>query len=70
MGQRCLWTVDLGYGECRMIVAEREGDNALAESLRRLGAVRVATNTAAPAWARRSAMALPMPRPAPVTIAV
>jgi ATP phosphoribosyltransferase len=26
-----------------MIVAEREGDNALAESLRRLGAVRVAT---------------------------
>jgi ATP phosphoribosyltransferase len=35
--------VDLGYGRCRMIVAEREGDNALEESLRRLGAVRVAT---------------------------
>jgi ATP phosphoribosyltransferase len=35
--------VDLGYGECRMIVAERDGDNALQESLRRLGAVRVAT---------------------------
>ena len=29
--------VDLGYGECRMIVAERDGDNALEESLRRLG---------------------------------
>jgi ATP phosphoribosyltransferase len=35
--------VDLGYGECRMIVAERDGENALEESLRRLGAVRVAT---------------------------
>ena len=35
--------VDLGYGRCRMIVAEREGDSALEESLRRLGAVRVAT---------------------------
>ena len=35
--------VDLGYGLCRMIVAEREGDSALEESLRRLGAVRVAT---------------------------
>src|SRR3954447_3906475 len=35
--------VDLGYGECRMIVAEREGQNALEEGLRRLGAVRVAT---------------------------
>jgi ATP phosphoribosyltransferase len=35
--------VDLGYGECRMIVAERDGDNALEESLRRLGTVRIAT---------------------------
>ncbi len=35
--------VDLGYGECRMIVAERDGDNALEESLRRLGSVRIAT---------------------------
>jgi ATP phosphoribosyltransferase len=35
--------VDLGYGRCRMVVAEREGTSALEESLRRLGAVRVAT---------------------------
>ena len=35
--------LDLGYGFCRMIVAEREGSNAMEESLRRLGAVRVAT---------------------------
>lgn len=35
--------LDLGYGRCRMVVAEREGESALAESLRRLGAVRVAT---------------------------
>jgi len=42
-GRQVYELVDLGYGECRMIVAEREGDNALAESLRRLGAVRVAT---------------------------
>jgi ATP phosphoribosyltransferase len=35
--------LDLGYGFCRMVVAEREGTNAMAESLRRLGAVRVAT---------------------------
>jgi ATP phosphoribosyltransferase len=35
--------VDLGYGSCRMVVAAREGDDAMAESLRRLGAVRVAT---------------------------
>jgi ATP phosphoribosyltransferase len=42
-GRQVYELVDLGYGECRMIVAEREGENALAESLRRLGAVRVAT---------------------------
>jgi len=35
--------LDLGYGFCRMIVAERDGSNAMEESLRRLGAVRVAT---------------------------
>jgi ATP phosphoribosyltransferase len=35
--------LDLGYGFCRMVVAEREGTNAMTESLRRLGAVRVAT---------------------------
>jgi ATP phosphoribosyltransferase len=35
--------LDLGYGYCRMVVAEREGSNAMEESLRRLGAVRVAT---------------------------
>jgi ATP phosphoribosyltransferase len=35
--------LDLGYGFCRMVVAEREGSNAMEESLRRLGAVRVAT---------------------------
>jgi ATP phosphoribosyltransferase len=43
-GDRAVYElVDLGYGRCRMIVAEREGDSALEESLRRLGAVRVAT---------------------------
>jgi ATP phosphoribosyltransferase len=35
--------LDLGYGQCRMVVAEREGDSAMDESLRRLGSVRVAT---------------------------
>ena len=35
--------LDLGYGRCTMVVAAREGDDALAESLRRLGSVRVAT---------------------------
>jgi len=35
--------LDLGYGYCRMVVAEREGSNAMEESLRRLGAVRLAT---------------------------
>jgi ATP phosphoribosyltransferase len=42
-GREVYELVDLGYGRCRMIVAEREGDSALQESLRRLGAVRVAT---------------------------
>jgi ATP phosphoribosyltransferase len=35
--------LDLGYGHCRMVVAARRGDDALGESLRRLGRVRVAT---------------------------
>ena len=35
--------VDLGYGCCRMVVAARAGDDALDESLRRLGVARVAT---------------------------
>ena len=35
--------VDLGYGGCRMVVAARAGDDALDESLRRLGVARVAT---------------------------
>jgi ATP phosphoribosyltransferase len=35
--------VDLGYGTCRMVVAAREGEDALGEPLRRLGRVRIAT---------------------------
>jgi ATP phosphoribosyltransferase len=35
--------LDLGFGHCRMVVATRAGDDALGESLRRLGRVRVAT---------------------------
>jgi ATP phosphoribosyltransferase len=35
--------LDLGYGACRMVVAAREDGDALGESLRRLGRVRVAT---------------------------
>jgi ATP phosphoribosyltransferase len=35
--------VDLGFGRCTMVVAAREGDDALGESLRRLGSVRIAT---------------------------
>ncbi|MDQ4049970.1 MAG: ATP phosphoribosyltransferase [Actinomycetota bacterium] len=35
--------LDLGYGRCQMVVAARSGDDAMAESLRRLGRVRVAT---------------------------
>jgi ATP phosphoribosyltransferase len=35
--------LDLGFGACRMVVATRAGDDALGESLRRLGRVRVAT---------------------------
>jgi ATP phosphoribosyltransferase len=35
--------LDLGYGGCRMIVATREGEDPLGETLRRRGVVRVAT---------------------------
>ncbi len=42
-GRRVYELLDLSYGRCRMIVAEREGEDALAESLRRLGTARVAT---------------------------
>jgi len=35
--------LDLGYGECRMVLAARRGDDALAEAERRLGAMRIAT---------------------------
>ena len=35
--------LDLGFGECRMVVAALAGDDALGEALRRLGRVRVAT---------------------------
>jgi ATP phosphoribosyltransferase len=35
--------LDLGFGECRMVVAARAGDDAVGEALRRLGRVRVAT---------------------------
>jgi ATP phosphoribosyltransferase len=35
--------VDLGYGQCEMVVAARTGDDAVSEALRRLGRVRVAT---------------------------
>ena len=35
--------LDLGYGRCEMVVAARSGDDAVAEALRRLGRVRVAT---------------------------
>ena len=35
--------LDLGFGTCRMIVAARDGQDALEEPLRRLGRVRIAT---------------------------
>jgi ATP phosphoribosyltransferase len=35
--------LDLGYGRCEMVVARRVGDDAMGESLRRLGRVRIAT---------------------------
>lgn len=41
--RRVLELLDLGFGPCRMIVAARAGDDALGESLRRLGVARIAT---------------------------
>jgi ATP phosphoribosyltransferase len=35
--------LDLGYGECQMVLAGRRGDAWLGESQRRLGAMRIAT---------------------------
>ena len=35
--------LDLGYGNCRMVLAGRRGDQSLGESERRLGAMRIAT---------------------------
>jgi ATP phosphoribosyltransferase len=35
--------LDLGYGRCRMVVAAREGGDPIADALRRLGRVRIAT---------------------------
>jgi ATP phosphoribosyltransferase len=35
--------LDLAYGECRMVLAGRKGDERLGEAERRLGAMRVAT---------------------------
>jgi ATP phosphoribosyltransferase len=48
--------LDLGFGFCRMVVAAREGEDALGESLRRLGRVRIATKypRTATAWFART----------------
>jgi ATP phosphoribosyltransferase len=35
--------LDLGFGECRMVVAAREGGDPISSALRRLGRVRIAT---------------------------
>ncbi|MDX6668859.1 MAG: phosphoribosyltransferase [Solirubrobacteraceae bacterium] len=35
--------LDLGYGECRMVLATPAGDDPAAEALRRLGVMRIAT---------------------------
>lgn len=35
--------LDLGYGECRMVVAGRQGDTRMGETERRLGSMRIAT---------------------------
>jgi ATP phosphoribosyltransferase/ATP phosphoribosyltransferase regulatory subunit len=35
--------LDLNYGECRMVLASREGDERLGEAARRLGTMRIAT---------------------------
>ncbi|MGH2981152.1 MAG: ATP phosphoribosyltransferase [Solirubrobacterales bacterium] len=35
--------LDLAFGECRMVLAGREGDDRLGEAARRLGTIRIAT---------------------------
>jgi ATP phosphoribosyltransferase len=35
--------LDLGYGECRMVLATREGEDPALQALRRLGVMRIAT---------------------------
>jgi len=42
-GRNVYELLDLGYGECRMVVAAREGGDPIGDALRRLGRVRVAT---------------------------
>jgi ATP phosphoribosyltransferase len=43
-GDRVVYELaDLRYGECRMVLAAREGDDSLEEAERRLGAMRIAT---------------------------
>jgi ATP phosphoribosyltransferase len=42
-GRKVYELLDLGYGACRMVVAAREGGDPIADALRRLGRVRVAT---------------------------
>jgi ATP phosphoribosyltransferase len=42
-GRRVYELLDLGYGHCRMVVAARKNGDALAEAVRRLGRVRIAT---------------------------
>ena len=48
--------LDLGFGYCRMVVAARENEDSLGESLRRLGRVRIATKypRTATAWFART----------------
>ncbi|HWH45800.1 MAG TPA: ATP phosphoribosyltransferase [Thermoleophilaceae bacterium] len=42
-GREVYELVDLGYGRCTMVVAAPSGEDMLAEALRRLGRVRIAT---------------------------
>ena len=41
--RECYELADLGYGECRMVLASAAGEDRAAEALRRLGVVRIAT---------------------------
>jgi ATP phosphoribosyltransferase len=42
-GREVYELADLGYGECTMVLATEAGENRVAEALRRLGVVRIAT---------------------------